>query len=85
MKIAFGYGDAWRVDLADEDYGSFVHYTWRAHSNKKDQLSLPYWDENLQATVARSGQPELDKMLGMNMIAAQFLRFNTRYWDGRVE
>ncbi|ACE99591.1 hypothetical protein IP86_17115 [Rhodopseudomonas sp. AAP120] len=85
MKIAFGYQNAWRVDLGEDDYGSFVHYTWRAHSNNKDPIGLPYWHEDLHATVVRSGQPELDKMLGMNMIAAQFLRFGGRYWKGRVE
>jgi hypothetical protein len=84
MKIAFGYEDGWSTHVAEQDYGSFIHYIWRAHPNKQ-QPSGGYWNEELQSTVIRTDRPELDKMLGMNMIAAQFLRFSTRYWGGRVE
>ncbi|WP_076866143.1 hypothetical protein [Bradyrhizobium mercantei] len=84
MKIAFGYDDAWETRLAEEDYGSFVHYVWQAHSKKAQPLALPYWTEQLHATVLKSQQPELDRMLGMDMIAAQFLRVSGHYWEGRV-
>ncbi|UVO30323.1 hypothetical protein [Bradyrhizobium arachidis] len=85
MRIACGYDDGWRVRLDEEDHDSFVQYTWRAHANRKDLANLPYRNENLQATVVRSGQAERDRTLGMDMIAAQFLRISHRYWQGRIE
>ncbi|MGY3597173.1 hypothetical protein ACVIGB_005222 [Bradyrhizobium sp. USDA 4341] len=83
MKIAFGYEDAWKTRLAEEDFGSFVHYAWQAHSNKSQPLALPYW--TLHATVLKTQQPDADRVLGMDMIAAQFRRFSRRFWSGRVE
>jgi hypothetical protein len=83
MKIAFGYEDGWRVDVAEEDYGSFTHYELRARPNGKPLD--PSAAERLHATVVRTSDAERDKTLGMNMIAAQFLRSTNGYWRGRIE
>jgi hypothetical protein len=79
MKIAFGYEDGWSTHLGEEDYGSFTLYTFWAHPKKK--TGRP---DNLQATIVRTDEPELDRMTGLNTIAAQFLRRQGRVWDGRV-
>jgi hypothetical protein len=83
MKIAFGYEDGWRIHVAEEDYGSFLHYEWRACPKKK--VSDLSYTERLHATVLRTSDPTRDKGMAMEMIAAQFIRFNHRYWEGRVE
>jgi hypothetical protein len=83
MKIAFGYEDGWNTRLDEEDYGSFILYAWRFYP-KKGQTGHS-WTDHLQATVVRTDHPELDKMTGLNMIAAQFLRRHSMYWDGRVQ
>ena len=83
MKIAFGYEDAWNTRVDDEEYGSFTHFAWRFYAKKK-QAGNP-WADHLQATVVRTAYPELDKMTGLNMIAAQFLRRQSMFWDGRVQ
>jgi hypothetical protein len=83
MKVAFGYEDAWSTRLDAEDFGSFMHYAWRFYPKKK-QDGHP-WAEHLQATVVQTGHPELDKMTGLNMIAAQFLRRQSMFWEGRVQ
>lgn len=83
MKIAFGYDDRWETRLDDEEYGSFTHYTWRFYPKKK-QTGHP-WAEHLQATVVRTDHAEFDTMTGLNMIAAQFLRRQSMFWDGRVQ
>ena len=80
MKIAFGYGDGWNVRLDEDNYGSFTLYTWWAYPRK----TAHPWSDHLQVTVARTAQPEFDKLVAMDMIAAQFLRRQTVYWDGRV-
>jgi hypothetical protein len=83
MKVALGHEDSWRVHVAEEDYGTFMHYELRAHPT--DKLLDPSLTERLHATVIRTGPPEQDKMLGMNMIAAQFLRSIRSFWRGRIE
>jgi len=81
MKIAFGYEDGWSTHLTEEDYGSFTLYTWWVHPKKKAGGR----QDHLQATIVRTGQPEVDRMAALHTIAAQFLRRQSPYWDGRVE
>lgn len=82
MKIAFGYKNAWHSHLTQDDYGTFVLYEWRAQLRKE---SGPPITERLHATVVSTGDVDHDRTSALNMIAAQFLRSNHRYWDGRIE
>lgn len=82
MKIAFGYQDRWSTHLIEDDFGSFVHYIWSAYP--KGANAGRGWTP-IQATVASAGHPELEKATALGMIAAQFLRRQTPFWDGRVE
>lgn len=82
MKIAFGYGDRLTTHLSEEDYETFALYTWRAYSRSEKTGYAPR--EPLQATVVRSGQPELEKNSALTMIAAQFVRRQRPYWDGQI-
>jgi len=82
MKIAFGYQGRWSTHLIEDDFGSFVLSTWSVHPKAENARrgSAP----PLQATVVCAGQPELEKLKALDMIAAQFLRWQTPYWNGRV-
>src|SRR5262245_18469463 len=80
MKIAFGYDDGWKIRLDEEDYVSFRLYTMWTYPKKTTHR----WSDNLQVTVARTDEPQLDKLVAMEMIAAQLLRRQTIYWNGRV-
>ncbi|MDX3965533.1 MAG: hypothetical protein QHD01_02900 [Bradyrhizobium sp.] len=82
MKIAFGFRGRWGTHLAEDVYGPFVLYTWSAYPKASNVARGRA--EPLCATVARGGQPEQEKAAGLHMIAAQFLRRQTYYWDGRV-
>jgi hypothetical protein len=83
MKVVFSYDDGWKVYLNETDYGSFKHYVWTASPNKRPAEKS--WTERLHATVIRTADPARDKAIGLDMIAAQFMRCNHLYWDGRVE
>jgi hypothetical protein len=84
MEVAFGYQDGWNVYFHETDHGWFMQYEWRAHPNNKPADRS--WTERLQATVIRSNDLFRDREVGLDMIAAQFLRFNQRlYWSGRIE
>lgn len=82
MKIALGYQDRWSTHLIEDDFGSFVLYTWTMHPKTNDAGRA--WTLPLQATVVRAGQPELERLAALDMIAAQFLHRQTPYWTGRV-
>ncbi|MGY3428588.1 hypothetical protein [Bradyrhizobium canariense] len=82
MKIALGYQDRWSTHLIEDNFGSFVLYTWAMHPHTKDAGRA--WTLPLQATFARGGQPELERLAALDMIAAQFLRRQTPYWTRRV-
>jgi hypothetical protein len=83
MKIVFGHASGWRVHVHEEDYGSFGHYVWAAIPDKRPAARS--FTERLHATVVRTGDAVRDRAAALNMIAAQCMRFNHLYWDGRVE
>lgn len=83
MKIVFSYESGWRVHLHEEDYGSFTHHVWAATPDKRPPDRS--FTERLHATVVRSGDAGRDKALAQEMIAAQVIRFNHLYWEGRVD
>ncbi len=83
MKIVFGHEGGWRVHLQEEDYGSFTHYVWSARPDKRPPERS--FNERLHATVARTADAERDRAAALETIAAQCIRFNHLYWNGRVE
>jgi hypothetical protein len=74
MKVVFSYEDGWRVYLNETDYGSFIHYVWTASPNMRPAEKS--WTERLHATVIRTADAECDRAIGLDMIAAQFMRCN---------
>lgn len=83
MKIVFGHESGWRVYVHEEDYGTFTHYVWAARPDRRPTERS--FIERLHATVAKTSDVERDRAAALDMIAAQCMRCNHLYWDGRVE
>lgn len=83
MKIVFGHRSGWRVHLHEDDFGSFTHYVFAATPDKRPPERS--FTERLHATVVRTADADRDRSVALEMIAAQCIRFNHLYWDGRVE
>lgn len=83
MKVAFAHRDGWKTYLDETDYGYFTRYSFTACPDKRP--SERAFTERLQATVVKSGDPADDEAVALGMIAAQAIRSNHLYWDGRIE
>lgn len=83
MKVVFGYEGGWKTSVHETDYGTFTHHVLTALPDKRRADRA--FNERLHATVVRSGDADRDKAVAMEMIAAQVVRFNHLYWEGRVD
>jgi hypothetical protein len=83
MKVVFGYEGGWKTNVHETDYGSFTLYVWAATPDKRP--SERSFTERLHATVVRTADAERDRAIALDMIAAQCIRCNHLYWDGRVQ
>jgi hypothetical protein len=83
MKVVFGYESGWKTRVQETDYGTFTHHVLTAFPDKRRADRA--FNERLHATVIRSGDADRDKAVAMEMIAAQVIRFNHLYWEGRVD
>lgn len=83
MKIVFGYEGGWKTSVHETDYGTFTHFILTAFPDKRRADRA--FNERLHATVVRSGDAGRDKAVAMETIAAQVIRFNHLYWEGRVD
>ena len=83
MKVVFGYESGWKTYVHDTEYDGFTHYVLAASPDKRPPERT--FNERLHATVIRSSDSGRDKALAMEMIAAQVIRFNHLYWEGRVD
>lgn len=83
MKVVFGHESGWKTSVHETEYGTFTHYVLTALPDKRRADRA--FNERLHATVIRSGDADRDKAVAMEMIAAQVIRFNHLYWEGRVD
>jgi hypothetical protein len=83
MKVVFGYESGWKTNVQASEYETFALYALKASPDKRRPEIA--FDERLQATVVRIGDNERERAAAMEMIAAQVIRFNHLYWDGRVD
>lgn len=83
MKIVFDHRDGWKTRVDETDYQYFTQYVLIALPERRP--SEQSFTERLQATVVKSGEPSRDKAAALGMIAAQVIRSNHLYWDGRIE
>ncbi|TWI76456.1 hypothetical protein IQ16_00697 [Bradyrhizobium huanghuaihaiense] len=83
MKVVFGYESGWKTNVHESDYGTFTHYVLTAFPDKRRADRA--FNERLHATVVRGGDADRDRAAAMEMIAAQVIRFNHLYWEGRVD
>ncbi|EHR00183.1 hypothetical protein [Bradyrhizobium sp. WSM471] len=82
MKLACSHGDAWKIRLEQNDYGSFTHYVSTVSPDKRPAERS--WSEQLHATVIRTTDGVADEAMALEMIAAQFLRLSHLYWNGKI-
>lgn len=83
MKVVFGYASGWKTSVQETAYDGFTHYVLAAWPDKRPPNRT--FNERLHATVICSGDAERDQAIAMEMIAAQVIRFNHLYWEGRVD
>lgn len=83
MKVVFGYESGWKTSVHETAYGTFTHYILTAFPEKRRADRA--FNERLHPTVVPSGDADRDKAAAMEMIAAQVVRFNHLYWEGRVD
>jgi hypothetical protein len=83
MKVVFGHEGGWKTSVHETDYGTFTHHVLTALPDKRRADRA--FNERLHATIVRSGDADRDNTVAMEMIAAQVIRFNHLYWEGRVD
>jgi hypothetical protein len=79
MKVVFGYEGGWRTSVHE----TFTHHVLTALPDKRRTDRA--FNERLHATVVRTGDVDRDKAVATEMIAAQVIRFNHLYWEGRAD
>lgn len=83
MKVVLGYANGWKIYVHETDYETFTHYVLTASPDKRPPEKA--FNERLHATVIRTGDAGRDKAVALEMVAAQVMRCNHHYWDGRID